>query len=145
MSAVADRPRLNYRRLFRDALIAAVLAAGLNALIYFGAAALGAFPQSVIVPRANAPFSVLPVLLLSVAAVFGAALMFLLVARATPRPKRVFWTVAGLVFVVLFFTPFSIPGAPLGMVVALEIMHVTAAAAALWPVARVRWSVRDRG
>lgn len=136
MQASVSRPKVHLRRLFRDALIAALLGALANALLYYVSAALGAFPQSVLVPRANAPFSVFPVVSLTIVAVFGAAFMFYLVALAVPRPKRIFWVVAALVFVLMFFTPFSLPGAPVGMIVVLELMHVVAAAAALWPVAR---------
>ncbi len=135
-TSAAPRPRVHYRQLFRDALIAAAFAAALNALVYFGGVFLGAISPNVIVPRSNAPFTLLPVLTLSVVGVFGAALMYALLATAAPRPKRSFWVVAALVFVLMFFTPFSIPGAPLGMIVTLELMHVAAAAAALWPVAR---------
>ncbi|ADI14773.1 DUF6069 family protein [Truepera radiovictrix] len=124
------------RRLLRDTLVAAPLGAAANALLFYASAAFGAFPQSVLVPRANAPFSVVPVIVFTLIGVLGAALMFCLVLWATPRPKRVFWTVAALVFTLMFFTPFSIPGAPVGMIVVLELMHVVAAAAALWPVAR---------
>lgn len=136
MQASTARPRVHLRRLFRNALVAALLGALANALLYYVSAALGAFPQDVLVPRANAPFSVFPVVSLTVLAVFGAALMFYLVSLASPRPKRIFWIVAALVFALMFFTPFSIPGAPVGMITVLELMHVVAAAAALWPVAR---------
>lgn len=131
----ASRLKVYPRRLFRDALLAALVGAAINALLYFVGAALGAFPQSVVVPRANAPLSVFPVVSLTVIAVFAASLVFLLIALVAPRPKRIFWTVAVLVFVLMFFTPFSIPEAPVGMIVALELMHVAAAAAALWPIA----------
>lgn len=134
-TSFASRSRVYPRRLFRDALLAALVSAAINALLYFVGAALGAFPQSVVVPRANAPLSVFPVVSLTVIAVFAASLVFLLIALVVPRPKRVFWTVAALVFALMFFTPFSIPGAPVGMIVALELMHVGAVAAALRPVA----------
>jgi len=135
MSSVAARPS-NYRRLFRNALVAALLAAAVNALIFFVGAALGAFPQDVFVPRTGEPFSVLPFVIFTAVSVLAGVLVFALLTRIVARPKRVFWVLAAAVFTLMFFTPFTVPGAPVAMIVALELTHVVAAAGAVWAVAR---------
>jgi len=123
-----------YRRLSMGALIAAVGAVLVNVLLYFGGAALGAFPASVQVQ--GEPFSVLPVVIFSFVPVLVAALVFMLLARFVARPKRVFYTVAAVVFVLMFFTPFTLSAPPAVTVVVLELMHVVVAVAAVWAVRR---------
>lgn len=132
----SGRSSVRYRRLFRDAFIAAVLAASLNVLLYGLAASLGLIPQLTSAPPSRVSFGLAPVVLGSVVGVVGAASLFTLLMFANPRAKRAFWVVAVLVFVLMFWTPFSIPGAPLSMIAVIELMHVVATVAALWPVAR---------
>jgi hypothetical protein len=129
----ATRPT-SYRRLLSGALTAAAAATLLNTLLYFAGRVLGAFPPTVLVQ--GEPFSVVPVIVLSFFSVLVAALIFALLARFVPRPKRVFYIVALVVFAMMLFTPFSIPAAPALTIVILELMHVVAAAGAIWAVRR---------
>ena len=131
--ATETRPVSN-RRLMVGALTAAVGAVLVNVLLYFAGAALGAFPASVQVQ--GQPFSVIPVVIFSFVPVLVAALVFALLVRFTAQPKRVFYIVAAVIFVLMFFTPFTIPAAPAVTVVVLELMHVVVAAAAIWAVRR---------
>lgn len=123
---------VSYRRLLVGALTAAAAATLLNTLLYFVGRILGAFAPTVLVQ--GEPFSVVPVIVLSFFSVLIAALVFALLARFVPRPKRVFYIVALVIFVLMFFTPFTIPAAPTVTLVILELMHVIAAAAAVWSV-----------
>jgi len=128
---------ISNRLLTVGALTAAVGAVLVNVLLYFAGGALGAFPPSVQVQ--GEPFSVLPVVIFSFVPVLVAALVFALLARFTQRPKRVFYIVAAVVFVLMFFTPFTpftLSAAPTVTVVVLELMHVVVAAAAIWAVRR---------
>lgn len=130
-SSVAARA-VSYRRLTIGALAAAAGAALLNTLLYFVGRLLGAFPPSVLVQ--GEPFELLPVVLLSFFAVLAAAVVFALLARFVPRPKRVFWIVAAVIFVLMIFTPLTIPAAPALTLGVLELMHVVTAAGAVWAV-----------
>ena len=56
-----------------------------------------------------------------------AAMVFALLGRFTRRPVRNFVVLAALLLVLSFVTPLTVPGAPLSMVLALEVMHVVAA------------------
>lgn len=123
---------VSYRRLLVGALTAAAAATLLNTLLYFVGRIFGAFPPTVLVQ--GEPFSVVPVIVLSFFSVLVAALVFALLARFVPRPKRVFYIVAFVIFALMFFTPFTIPAAPAVTIVILEVMHVVAAAAAIWAV-----------
>lgn len=131
MTFAAVKP-VSYRRLLQGALLAAAAATLLNTALYFVGRIVGAFPPTLLVR--GEPFSVIPVVLLSFFPVLVAALIFALLARFAPRPKRIFYIIAGVVFVLMFFTPFSVPGAPTLTIVVLELMHVVVAAAAVWAV-----------
>ncbi|CAA9574296.1 MAG: hypothetical protein AVDCRST_MAG86-2004 [uncultured Truepera sp.] len=130
-TATTTRP-VSYRRLLLGALTAAAAATLLNTLLYFDGRILGAFPPTLLVQ--GEPFSVVAVVLFSFFPVLVAALVFALLARFVPRPKRVFYIVAAVVFALMFFTPFTIPAALTLTIVVLELMHVVAAASSVWAV-----------
>ena len=56
-----------------------------------------------------------------------APFVFALLWRFTRRPVRNFVVLAAVLSVLSFVTPLTIPGAPLSMVLVLELMHVVAA------------------
>lgn len=123
---------VSYRRLSVSALSAAAAATLLNVLLFFLGRRLGAFPPTLLVQ--GEPFELTPVVMLSfVPPLLGAAL-FALLARFVANPKRIFWVIALIVFALMFFTPFSIPNAPVTTIAVLELMHVVVAGAALWAV-----------
>ena len=107
-------------------LIAAVLG---NVILFFVGKAAGALPEDVIIPNANAPLTVGPVIFGTILPAIVATLLFGLLARFTKRPVPIFMVIAIILLVLSFYTPFSIPNAPTGMVVILELMHVVAAVA----------------
>jgi hypothetical protein len=53
--------------------------------------------------------------------------VFAAVALLARRPIRTFRIVAAVVLVLSFVTPLTIPGAPLSMILTLELMHVVEA------------------
>ena len=135
-SASSQNSSVSYRRLAQLALGAAVVAAAINALLFFIFRPLGAWPQDVIIPNAGQPMSLPPILIFSFVSVLVAGLVFALLARFTGRPVRIFYIVAAVVFVGFFFTPFTIPGAPAIMIIALELAHIPPALASLWALPR---------
>lgn len=133
---------VSLRRLFLVALPAAAVGAALiNAVVYLVARLVGAIPADVIVPNAGTPLTVGMVVFTSAVAAVAGALVYALVSRFARRPVRVFGVLAVVVLVLSFATPFSIPGAPLSMILAMEVMHVVAAGAiffALTSLSRAR-------
>ncbi len=127
----ARKKRLSFSQTAAKAGIAAVLAAIGNALLYVIGSLLGAFPETVIIPNANAPMTIVPVLLVSVVTSVIGVIVYALINNL-----KIFSIVAAVVFVLMFVTPFSIPDAPVSMVVFLELMHVLPAAAVLWVASR---------
>lgn len=132
MKTVVTVKAVSYRRLLRGALLAAAAATLLNTALYFVGRIVGAFPPTLLVR--GEPFSVVAVVLFSFFPVLIAALVFALLARFAPRPKRIFYIIAAAVFALMFLTPFSIPAAPTLTIVTLELTHVVVAVAAVWAV-----------
>ena len=117
--------------------LAAILAAVANTVVYFVAYGLGAMPQDVAV-QGSGPITLEPVVFASVIGAVGAAVVFASVALlARRRPVRTFSVVAAVVLVLSFYTPFTIPGAPVAMVATLLLMHVVAAVVIVGVLARL--------
>lgn len=106
--------------------LAAISAAVANAVLYFVASALGMMPQDVVL-QGSGPITLAPVIVSSIIGAVGAVMVFTIVALLTRRPIRTFRIVAAVLLVLSFATPLTIPGAPLSMILALELMHVVAA------------------
>ena len=115
-----------FKRLLWSTPLAAVAAAVANAVVYFVASALGAMPQDFVV-QGSGPITLAPVVISSLIGAAGAAVVFAVVALLSRRPIRTFRIVAAGVLVLSFATPLTIPGAPLSMILTLELMHVVAA------------------
>jgi hypothetical protein len=115
-----------FKRLLWATPLAAVAAAVANAVVYFIASALGTMPQDFVV-QGSGPITLAPVVFSSLIGAAGAAVVFTVVAFLSRRPIRTFRIVAAVVLVLSFATPLTIPGAPLSMILTLELMHVVAA------------------
>lgn len=120
-----------YRRLLWLVPVAAVIAAAANAILFLVGDALGAFPDSVIIPTAGSPMTIGPMMIFSAVSTIGAAAVFALLGRFTSKTSRNFWIVSAVVFIGFIFTPFSIPDVPVPMIVALEVSHLLVAIVAM--------------
>lgn len=117
-----------WRRLPPVALLAALAAALANTLVYYAALGLGFIPQDVLIasPGGEAPLTVGPVVISSLAGAVAAAVVFAVVGLLSRRPVRTFRIVAAVALVLSFVPPVTIAGAPIAMIVSLEVMHVVA-------------------
>lgn len=117
-----------WRRLPFAVLLAAVAAVVANSLIYFAASALGFIPESVLIPTAGgeSPLTVGMVVITSVIGAVGAAIVFASIGIFSRHPVKLFRIVAVVVLVLSFATPLTIPGAPVSMILSMEVMHVAA-------------------
>lgn len=114
-------------RLLAYGAVAGVAAAMLNAVVYLVASAVRAIPQGVEIPNTGGPLPLGAVVVFSFVPALLAAGLLALLGRFARRPLRVFTVVAVVVFVLSLYTPFSIPGAPVAMILTLELMHAVAA------------------
>ncbi len=118
--------RVAFRRLLWVGPLAAVTAAVANTFAYLVASVLGAMPQDVVV-NGQGPITLVVVAAVSAQGALAGAVIYALVGWFARRPVLVFRVVAAVALVLSFVTPFTIPGAPIPMVLTLELMHVIAA------------------
>ena len=119
--------RLAWGGLLLAVVVAAVGAAVANAIVYFIASALGFVPQDVAVSPDGAPLGVVAVVVASVVGAVGAGIVLAALNLFLRRPVPVFYVISAIVLVLSFITPTNISGAPLAMILTLEVMHVVAA------------------
>ncbi len=138
-AATSSKPAASLGRALMAGLTGGVIAAVINALLYFAAQSVNGGPLLVQTPQALTPQPLpLPaVLLFSIAPGLIAGAIFWVLARFIRNPARWFSILAGIVFVLFFFGPL---GAASGAVAvwALELMHLGAAAPIVWAVLRGR-------
>jgi hypothetical protein len=130
MDTVQNAPvrgeRVAWGRLVLVALLAAVVVAIANAIVYLVAATAGAMPQDIVV-NGQGPITLPVVAAMSAQGAVAAAVVYALISRFARRPVRIFRAVAVVVLVLSFVMPLTIPSAPISMILALELMHVVAA------------------
>jgi hypothetical protein len=129
-STAIPAERIALGRLWWASLLAGLGATVANVVVYLIAAAAGAIPQTVLVPTFDqpTPITVVPVIINSFAPALVAGVLLALLNRFARRPVRVFRVIAAIALVLSFANPFMIPGAPLVMIIVLNLMHVIAAA-----------------
>ncbi len=118
--------RVAFKRLLWAGPLAAAVAAAANAFVYLVASVLGAMPQGVVV-NGQGPITLVVVATVSAQGALAGAVVYALVGWFAQRPVLVFRVVAAVTLVLSFAAPFTIPGAPIPMVLTLELMHVIAA------------------
>lgn len=128
--------KVSLGRILQAGLMAGVVAAVVNVVIFLIGSAMGFFPSSVITP-AGQPLSLAPVIMMSLIPSIVAGGVYALIARFARNPSQIFLWVAAAVFVLMFFGPFSIKGATTGMIVSLEIMHVVVAGLCVYFLTRL--------
>jgi hypothetical protein len=117
-------------------LLAGVAAAAANALVFLIAQAAGAIPSDIIVPEANEPITVVPVMMVSFMPAIVAGIVLAILAALTPQPVKIFLIIATIMLILSFYTPFTIPGAIMPMIVVLNLMHIIAAVVISWVLIR---------
>lgn len=127
---------VNSRKLLSLVPLAGLIAAVINAVLFYIGTATGAIPNNVIIPDAGQPLTIVPVLVASFVPVIVGGLLLALLNRFTKQPFRIFSIIAVIVLALSFFSPFSIPGAPISMIVILELMHVVVVSVVLTTFSR---------
>jgi hypothetical protein len=122
--------RVALGRLWWASLLAGLAATVANVVVYLIASAAGAIPQTVLIPTPGGPMpvTVAAVIINSFLPAIVAGVFLALLNRFTRRPVRIFRIVSVVLLLLSFANPFTIPGAPIVMIVALNLMHVVAAA-----------------
>jgi hypothetical protein len=126
------------RSLWKTGLVAGMMAAMANAVVFGLAVAAGIFPSLTFQPDLGAGMSIEPVLLVSVVGALGGVGAFALLRRRVSRPVPVFLWIAAAVLLLSFAAPFAIPGTAVMQAAVLNLLHVVVAAFVVWAVLRTR-------
>ncbi|MCX6046205.1 MAG: DUF6069 family protein [Chloroflexi bacterium] len=121
--------------IWRNGIMAAVIAAVVNGILFLIGSAAGAFPSSVITPM-GVPITIGAVVLMSAVGVLVGTLVYTIFSRFSARSGRWFTIVAVIVLLLMAYSPFSLAGAPTLMILFLEIMHLVAGGAAIYFLTR---------
>jgi hypothetical protein len=124
-SQTLDRPQ--WSAFGQRALIALIAAPAANAIVYFIANALGTLPDTVLVGPMQEPITAVPVIMASLMGALAGIVVYGVLLRFSKQPKRLFIGLAAIVLVLAIIPTLTI-GAPTGMILALNVMHVVAAA-----------------
>jgi hypothetical protein len=121
------------KNLLWAAPLAGAIAAVINSILFFIGSSTGLIDSSILIPGANAPLTVVPVIASSIIPSIIAGLVLAGLNYFLSKPWRVFTIIAAVLLVVTFANPFmGIPGIPLGMGIWLNVMHVVVAGSVLY-------------
>lgn len=135
MSSTINTIKPTTGAIWRNGGIAALVATIVNAILYYAGRGIGAFPLDFITPMGQ-PITIVTVVLMTVVTILGGALLYRLLVRFTANPNRWFIIATIIVFVLFLPGPITLAGAPVSMMIILELMHVVTAGAAIYYLTR---------
>lgn len=118
---------IHIKKLIWAAPVAGIAAAIANALVYYVAHAIGAVPDNGIIPNADQPITVVPVLIASFFPAIVAGILLAVLSLITEKAIKVFIFISTFLLVLSFYMPFTIPEAFGSMILVLNLMHIVAA------------------
>lgn len=137
-AVVQNNQRLSWGRIGQAAGIAIVGAIVVNVILYLIFAALDLIPEDVEVMNGQG-VTVVPVIFSTFTGVLGGSIVFAVLSRIVANPVRVFQIIALVVLVLSFAQPVVvIQDAPIKMIIALNVLHVAAAAITIWSFSQLK-------
>ena len=122
------RPKLTFRQSITAGLIAGLVAAVVNAGLFFAFHATGVLHDGVYVQPPRQPLTLVPVLMASLVPSLIGSLVFFLLERFTNRGYRLFSILALVLAVLSLISPFTVPvNGTLGYALVLCAMHLVVA------------------
>ncbi|NBW59863.1 MAG: hypothetical protein EBR41_04775 [Crocinitomicaceae bacterium] len=126
------KTKLAFKQAFMAGLMAAGVATGLNALLFFIFKALGIIVDTIFI-QPNQPLTIVPIIISSILPSLIASLVFFLLEKFTKNGFKVFRIIALVLVVLSFINPFmGIPNVTVAYAVVLNLMHVVVAGAVLY-------------
>lgn len=111
--------------LLKQGLLAGVIAAVLNAMIYFIAKSWGGVNNSTLLPGGK-PLGIAQVIFSSAIPAMLAALVLFALGKMVGDPVKIFTIIAAILLLLSLGGPLGIPGLPSGTRVTLTLMHFVA-------------------
>lgn len=116
---------MTLKHLFRNGGKATLISVVVNSALYLIGSSLDFISDSVLLDGINVkePLSLFYVVAATFTACIFATLIFALIDKFTEHAAPWFLAIALIGLIASFFTPFTIEGAPISMIVILELMH----------------------
>jgi hypothetical protein len=128
----------SFKSIITAAAVAGVISAVFNSILYFIFHAIGAIPDDIYIQE-NQPLTLVPVLISSFIPSLLAGVVFYLFCRYTQKGFRYFSILAIILLLLSFANPFmAIKNIPLGMGIALCVMHIVVVASLLYFFNRIK-------
>jgi Family of unknown function (DUF6069) len=126
-------PTFNFAKIALGGAKGIAAAVAINAGLFLICSATGIIPSDFLVPQANnQPITLVPVIISSILPLVIGTLGFMVLAKFTQKPVMIFGIIVAVLVGLSLYSPFSIPNVPLGMALALNLMHIVAGGANYW-------------
>lgn len=124
--------KTTFGKILLYSLIAGATAAVINSILFFIGKALGAFPETLLIPNQNQPFTVLPFIFSSILPSLVAGLVMGIINHFSKSPKKIFNIIAIVLVLLSFYSPFTVPGISIMAIIFFNIMHLVVAASLMF-------------
>jgi hypothetical protein len=126
------KKKVSFKNAFLAGLMAAGVAAAVNAILFFIFHAAGIISDTIEVQRGQ-PMTVVPVIMMSIIPTLVATLVFFLLERVTKNGYKIFMIVSVILLLLSFSNPFmAIKEVTIGYGIVLDLMHVVVVSALLF-------------
>lgn len=124
--------KTTFGKILLYSLIAGATAAVINSILFFIGKALGAFPETLLIPNQGQPFTVLPFIFSSILPSLVAGLVMGIINHFSKSPKKIFNIIAIVLVLLSFYSPFTVPGISIMAIIFFNIMHLVVAASLMF-------------
>jgi Family of unknown function (DUF6069) len=132
------KAKLSFKQSIIAGLLAAAVAAVVNAILFFIFHAVGVITDDIMI-QPNTPMSVVPIIISSIMPTLIAAVVFFLLEKYTANGFKIFTIISIILMVLTFANPFmGIPGITAAYGIVLNVMHVVVVAALLFFINRAK-------
>lgn len=124
--------KTSFGKILLYSLIAGAAAALINSVLFLIGKAMGAFPETLLIPNQNQPFTVLPFIFSSILPSLVAGLVMGIINHFSKSPKKIFNIIAIVLVVLSFYTPFTVSDISIMAVIFFNIMHLVVASSLMF-------------
>lgn len=128
---------IDYKRIAIAGTKGIGVAVAVNVVLFYIFSALGVISSDILIPQAgNQPITIVPIVMASIMPLIIATLVFMLLAKFTKQPVKIFGIISLIILVLSFYNPFTIPSVTIAMAVGLNVMHIVVAGAIYWALSK---------